>query len=190
MGIAEGNLPFPRGSTWGDFDRAGLTLSDTSASGLEGKEFRVRDTQNSTGDWVTLRVVKNDTGSAITPANQLLRFSTSSIKDFGRRIAGTTNSAGMVCVPIDDAYESSPTIPNYDLFYVVVKGPCAIAIDGANCNATVGQSVTCDNAGAIGDDVAAAGQCVIGALAATPGASDTTETVLVDLKLQLPPAAG
>ena len=185
-----GNLPFPRGKTWSDFGNAGLTLDDDTAKHLEGREYWVLDSEHNSGQPVKLRVVKNDTGSTITPSNQLLRFSTSSIGDFGCRIAGTTNSAGMVCVPIDDAYESTPTIPDDDLFYVVMEGRCAIAIDGANCNVTVGESVTCDNAGAIGDEAATAGQFTIGALCIAAGASDTTETVLVDIQLKKPPESG
>ena len=117
--MAEKSLPFPRGRTFYDAN-TDVTLSDTLYSHLEGQIFEVEDTEHGTGEKVLLRVVKNDTGAAITVARKFCEFSVTSSADWGLRV-GTfpADTAGAVCKPIDDAYTAGDTIDQYDLFYVV-----------------------------------------------------------------------
>lgn len=183
---AQKTLPFPRGETFNEGDL--VTMGDTYFDHLEGQVFEVEDTEHDTGVKTLLMIVKNDSDAAITPANQLLRFSTGS-KDFGRRITGETNSAGMVCVPIDDAYGSSPAIADNDLFYVVVDGWCDIMTGATAIDLSAHDAVTCDNSGALGAAAAAAGEFVIGTIDQASTDEDTAVRVLVGLDLHTPPAA-
>lgn len=188
--MADSNLPFPRGGTASDNGLAGVTISDTWLNQLEGKTFDVLDDTHGTGATVRLRVVKNDTGSAITPANQLLRFSTGA-KDFGRRIAGVSNSKSTVCVPIDDAYGATPTIADDDLFYVVVRGPCSIMTDAADVSLTAHDSVCSDGStGTLYKTKVIEGEYVVGTIDQDTAAEDTAVLVWVDADLKNPhPAA-
>lgn len=197
--MANSNLPFPRGSTASDYGNAGLTLSDTYLQEYEGIEYEVDDTIHNTGQKVTLRIVKNDTGSAITPATQLFQFSTGA-KDYGRRVGAVTGTAGMVCVPIDDAYNYkdvegtatafTPTdIPDDDLFYVVIKGPCLMMTGGTSINLATHGAVVCDAAGALGAAVAAAGKNPIGTIDQATTDTDTAVLVWADVTLKNVPAA-
>lgn len=185
---AQKTLPFKRGETF-NVDSV-VTMGDTGFDHLEGQIFEVEDTEHDTGVKVLLMVVKNDTGSVITPANQLLRFNSATAKDFGRRIVGATNAAGMVCVPIDDAYASSPTIADDDLFYVVLRGWCNIMSGATSINLSAHDPVTCDNAGALGAAATAAGEFVIGTIDQATTDEDTAVRVLVDIDLHAPPAVG
>lgn len=158
--MASKALPFPRGRTLSD-DLDNLTLSDTWYQHLEGKEFEVEDTVNGTGEKVILRVVKNDTGSAITVAKKFMRFNTNA-EDFGRRIAGVANAEGMFCVPMDDAYTVGDTIPDDDLFYVVVKGPVSVTTAAGSVSLSAHDPVATTAAGFIGGVKAQYGEFVAG----------------------------
>jgi hypothetical protein len=184
------NLPFPRGGTASDFGVAGLTLSDTWLSSLEGQEFEVQDTIHGTGTTVRLRIVKNDTGSPITAANQLLRFSTGE-KDFGRRIAGVSNSQTTVCVPLDDAYTAGLVIPDDDLFYVVMRGPVKIAADAADMAINAHDNVCSDGStGTLYKLAATEPQFIVGVADQGSDVEDTPMLIWADINLKAsPPAA-
>lgn len=158
--MASKALPFPRGKTLGD-SLDNLTLSDTWYQWLEGKEFEVEDTIHGTGEKVILRVVKNDTGSAITIAKRFMRFNTAA-EDFGRRIAGYVNAEGMYCVLPDDAYSVGATIPDDDMFYVVVKGPVSGTTAAGSVSLSAHDPVATTATGYIGGTKAQYGEFVAG----------------------------
>jgi hypothetical protein len=181
-------LPFPRGQ---EFTDAGeVTLGDTGYDHLEGKEYEVPDTQHNTGQLVTLRIVKNDSGAAIIGDNQLLRFSTATAADWGRRVAGIADSPGMMCVPIDDAYDTNDSIPDDSLFYVVVKGPCNIKTEDTVVGLDQYDPVSTDGSGRLDGAAAAAGEYVIGTVDVATVAENTPVLVHVTGCLHEPPAAG
>ena len=188
MSIARGQLPFPRGRTSCDFGLAGLTVSDTSLDELEGKTYEVLDDTHGTNSMVTLIVLKNDTGAAITPDNELYGFGTDA-GDFGRCVDAVTAAQGQVCVPIDDAYgsdtagDAGPNIPSDSLFYGVLKGPCYIKSGAANMALSAHDAVTCDAAGCLDDVAAAAGDFVIGVVDQAQAAEDAQTLVHVDIQL-------
>ena len=180
------NLPFPRGSTASCQGLADVTLSDTTWDALEGREYIVKDTEHGTGKMVTLMVVKAD-GTAITTANQLVKFSTTSANDWGRRVV-VNDTGGGVVMPVDDAYTASTVIAANDLFYVVTKGPCDIMAEATASAINSGESVTAEVL-AIFKDPAAAGEYVIGS--AMEDATESTVCLInVTGDLSLPPAAG
>ena len=178
MGMKEHALPFPRGQTMGD---GVLTLTDTYRDSLEGRLFTVPDTVNATGMEVTLRVVKNDTGSAITVARDLCQFSVATAKDFGRRIDshGSACTAGDISKPMDDAYTVAQSIPDDDLFYVVDEGPCQIRTESSSCSLTAQDAVAADGDGRINGAAAAAGEAVVGVIDATTAEESTAVLVYV-----------
>ena len=192
------NLPFPRGGTASDFGLPGVTTSDTWLDKWEGQEFEVDDTRHGTGHKVRLRIVKNDTGAVITPANQLLRFNTNA-KDFGRRIAGVSNSKATVCVPIDDEYNyngttvvaSPQTIPDDDLFYVVIKGPNYVMTDAANVGLAAHDNIVSDGStGTMYKSPALAGEFSPGTIDAATVAEDTAVLVWVDVNFKTAATSG
>ncbi len=182
-------LPFPRGQTASD---AGIaTTSDTWRQDLEGKIYETEDTVNGTGKPVKLRVVKNDTDGAITAARKFCRFSANE-KDFGRRIGTFPNDvAGGVCKPLDDAYTVGFSIPDDDLFYVVEEGNCQVLTNDDTLALNAGDGVASDSEGLVSDDVAAAGEFVVGQSDITT-TSGTAITLLIHVNAGLakPPAAG
>lgn len=146
MSLFRNNLPFERGGTYGG--ASGMTMSSVDIKKLVGATFVVPDDEHGTGAEVVLRLVKNDSGSAITFDNQIVRFGTDSL-DFGRYVDGTTNVNGMIGLPIDDAYTDSYSIADDDYFYVVQKGPCTIRTNASSFAGIAGEPVTPDSAGAL-----------------------------------------
>ncbi len=173
-------LPFPRGQAYSD---AGVvTMTDTLANDLLGRIFRTKDTVHGTGEEILLRVVKNDTGAAIVVANEdraLQRFSTIDLHDFGRKIAGEANAAGIVCKPIDDAYPDNFSIPDDDLFYVVERGPCYCTSDGTATSLNAGDGVSSGADGQLNGVPAAAGHYVVGMISEDADAVDTQVVVVI-----------
>lgn len=178
-------LPFPRGKTYNQLDV--LTMTATIFAEWEGREFEVDDTQHGTGTTVVLRIVRNTTGGAITPANQLFTFD-GDAKDFGRQVDAVTNTIGDLGVPIDDAYSAAPTIAENDLFYIVMYGPCNIMSGAANMAINARDAVTSDALGALDLDKAGAGEFVIGTADAAITAEDTASLIWVDIDLKKSPA--
>lgn len=156
------NLPFPRGQTFGD---GVLTLSDTYHHAQEGRVYEVPDTVHGTGVKVKLRVVKNDTGAAITVARNLCEFDGPDAYDFGRRVTSFGNNLsgqGVVCKPLDDAYAVGQVIPDQDLFYVCEEGPCTILTETGVVALPAGTALAANAQGTIDGARAAAGYYVIG----------------------------
>lgn len=160
-------LPFPRGRTASD--KGLVTLSDSWCDYLEGTMWVVQDTIHKSAVPTHLMIVKNDSTAAITVARLLYKFSTTDAYDFGRRIAGLNTTAGGICVPIDDAYAVGFSIPDNDLFYVIVRGFATLTATASSPNLYRGLTVlTSDNAGKVTE--AAAGNFPL-------GISDTTTQV-------------
>ncbi len=159
--MSEKTLPFPRGKTYGDgVVTLDVTNHDT-AKHLEGTIHEVEDTVHGTGQKVFLRIVKNESGAAITAARKLFYFGVSPL-DFGRRILGLVFANGMVCKPLDDAYPIAFSIPDGDLFYVVEKGLCTIQLESTAVALSQGDAVTTDQSGLLDGAVAGAGEYVVG----------------------------
>jgi len=138
-----------------------MTLANVNLDHLLGATFVVPDTEHDTGAEVVLRLVKNDSGSAITFDNQIVRFGYDS-KDFGRKVDGTTNVAGMIGLPIDDAFTDSYSIPANDYFYVVQKGPCTVRTNASSVGLIAHEPVTPDAAGALHGTRAGAYDFILG----------------------------
>jgi hypothetical protein len=178
--MAEKALPFPRGKTMGDGQ---LSLDDDTHKGLEGKVYQVPDTIHGTGQPVFLRVVKNDTGAAITIARKLCEFDGTDEYDFGRRITSFGNNIsghGVVCKPIDDAYTAGNTIPDDDLFYVVEAGYCDVVTESGAVSLPRGTAVTANSTGTIDGARAAAGNYVIGTAVQPMYTASTNVTINVN----------
>lgn len=163
------NLPFPRGQTFSD---GVLTMTDQFHSAQEGRVYEVDDTVHGTGVKIKLRVVKNDTGAAITVTREFAQFSGpptghGDVLDFGRRIGrvGVNLSAhGVIVKPIDDAYTVGQVIPAGDLFYVIESGWATVLTEGVLVALPARTAIAADAAGRINGAAAAAGQYVVGTM--------------------------
>jgi len=142
MGMFD-NLPFQRGSTY--FGVAGgataSTLDDTSAANLVGREYIVQDNTYNTGSWVRLRICRNDSGGTLQPS-RLVKFAPISVTGesvigYNQSAAGALTQASVVgYAAIGSTQAQAPektavvddllrfNVPSFDLFYVVVQGPC------------------------------------------------------------------
>lgn len=181
-------LPFPRGDTFYGGGGNGLTLTATMAAHLEGTIYEVPDTVHGLGGKVQLRIVRNDTGGAITAANKFCEMAAAAAGDYGRRVdTFPANTAGAVCKPLDDAYAAGLSIPANDLFYVVEAGPCSVLVAGAVTTSAAGTAVATTTAGLVSGAVAAAGEFAVGVNDALPVA-DTNVLVHVNAGLQAPEA--
>lgn len=187
MSLLGNNLPFERGGTFGG--ASGMTLANVNLDKLVGATFVVPDTEHNTGSEVVLRLVKNDSGSAITFDNQIVRFGTDA-GDFGRYVDGTTNLGGMVGLPIDDAYSASYSIADNDYFYLVQRGPCTVRTNSSSFTGIAGEPVMCDTAGALHDVIAHAYAFILGTLDADYSTAGGSTLVWVDANLWNPSGSG
>jgi len=171
-------LPFPRGGTMSDWGQ--ITGSDTMWHQLEGKIVKVVDTLHGTGQEMLLRIVKNDSGGALTVARKFMGFSVTDAGDFGRRSSGFAG-AGKVCKPLDDAYTVGQVIPQYDLFYVVEEGPCYVKTEASAVALTgTGNVVASDASGFVnGTPCAQASEYAAGVINAA------AITVATDIMVQI-----
>lgn len=183
-------LPFPRGKTASDYAALGsdAILTEGGFLGLCGRQYKVKDSVHGTEQEVTLRAVKN-LGSDITVARLGVAFSVASALDFGRKINGAP-AAGGVGLPIDDAYTVGSTIKQYDVFYVVEKGPCSVNTEASSVNLAAGAQVAFDDTGAVNGAAAAAGEFVLGTIDAASTTAAEAVVVHVDCNLAKPDAAG
>lgn len=176
MGSVYTTLPFERGKTFSTGNTN--VIGATKNLKLLGKTYVVPDTVHGTGNDVTLRVMMY-TGSDTTSDNVCYALSTTTEGDWGCKVSAVTGSQGVVGLPLDDAMTSGTAIPQYDLCYFVVKGPCDIKTDGVAA-LTAGSSVTTDASGYIDTTAAAASDFVLGVLAETAAqVAGTAETVFV-----------
>lgn len=167
-------MPFLRGTTYGDGQ---LTLTDATAEKLKGMVFETTDDLHGTGNSVMLRVVQNDSGSALTIARigKCVPFTTSNVS-FGKRASATLAGAGVVAKPIDDYYTEKGVseIPANDLYYVVEEGPCDLMGDASHSldSDAVGTPVSVSGSGLI--DSSEDGHFVVGATMEQADTSATT----------------
>lgn len=171
MGLYE-NMPFARGSTYYGISGGATTpqLDDTSADNLVGREYIHEDYTYGTGQWVKVRVCRNDSGGYLQPS-RLVRFNNFS-QVLGNAYLGgsstlTTNTApaalkglGYSSVQgyaacgsdgatgaektaiVDDLIPRGAVVAPYDLFYVVVSGPCLAYPSITVADLVCGQSVS------------------------------------------------
>ena len=103
-------------------------------------------------------------------------------------------TAGGACAPIDDAYAVGASIPDDDLFYVVIYGYCSVLTSASVTNLTAGEAIASDNAGLIANTNggAAAGEFVVGVCdyAASYSAATATRMFVCLSSFAMPPAAG
>jgi len=183
-------LPFERGDTFND--GSWLTLDDTVIKSLEGHTFWVEDTVHNTGMPVGLIAVKNDTGAAITVARKFCKFSNTDAYDLPRRI-GTfpNNTAGGLCLALDDAYTVGDSIPDDDIFWCVFYGVVDVLTAATVASLASNMNVASTNAGVIKDGAAAAGETVLGTLVpADSWSAATAATVFMDVSFRGAEAAG
>lgn len=138
-------LPFPRGTTFreGDTDETESTVE----SNFLGAEFQVLDTEHDTKRPVTLKLVKNASGSALA-ANLAVTYrvgASALAGDQGRVIGGYCDAiAERAAGVVDDAYGSA-TIADDDLFYIVRRGPVDVTMGDIASSVTYGDQIVTDN---------------------------------------------
>lgn len=171
--MSHNSLPFARGEVWSD----GLvTLTDTIAESLAGRTYECNDTVHGTGEPVTLRIVRNDSGAALTSSYRPLRWATGEL-DIGRGVAGFANAQGQRCIPMDDAYTAGTSIADMDLFYAVDEGPCYIYTEATTVNLAAHDPVCADATGYLDGTTATTGDYVIGVI--DQASTTTSEAVVV-----------
>lgn len=118
-------MPFPRGSSYGVTD-------ETLAVHLEGREYEVQDQRYGTNLTVRLRVVRNRSGATLS-GKRLAQFAATAGKD-SIEVSGYAKVDSTKAFVIDDV--GSQAIPDKDLFYVVVSGPCLVktSLEGGATN--------------------------------------------------------
>lgn len=133
------NPPFARGSVGTNYSDPG-TIDTTGASHLEGTEWVFEDKDfaaavdgvipDRTNQFVTCRVVRNKTGSAVLP-KRFVKFKSDGTGsgDYGGQINGygTIGTAGGIV----DEFLPAAGAANNDLFWLVVQGPTKVTSDTA-----------------------------------------------------------
>ncbi len=179
-------LPFARGSTWSDWDSS---VTAGSGEGLVGRTFVTNDSEHGTNVPVVLRVVRNDSGAAITTAKKCLGFGTAA-KDFGRNVKSqATVTQGEVAKPMDDAMTASKSIASNDLFYLVESGPCYI-VHSADPSIAQHANICTDAGGKIDATVAGDDDFIVGILDAAATTTEGDSNALVWVKEGLVGIAG
>lgn len=171
MGLYE-NMPFARGSTY--FSAAGGAVApqadDTSAANLVGRTYIHEDLVYGTGQWVKVKICRNDSGGYLqggrlvrynnfsqafgnaypqgsnvlttgTSAAPLLGLGYTSVQGYSALGSGTTIGPEKTGI-IDDLLPANFYVQPYDLFYVVVSGPCLAYPSLAAADYINGQSIT------------------------------------------------
>lgn len=124
------DLPFDRGCTYGVTD-------DTLAVYMEGKEYIHQDKTYGTGMFVKVRCCRNNSGATLL-GKRAAKFNLTAGKgeyDVAGYCTVTAERTGI----IDDLLP--PTgVPDNDLFWLVISGPCLArtAVDATNANVAVG----------------------------------------------------
>jgi hypothetical protein len=111
--------PWPRGYTF--YNGSTIDSSNLGGTNLEGKEYRFEDTIYNTGQYVTVRVVRNSGSFALLP-KRLVTFDTSYV---GQRCNGYSTVSYAPCLPVDELLPTAGVVAN-DLFYVIMEGPCGV----------------------------------------------------------------
>ena len=188
MGLFE-NLPFDRGAT--HFGAPGgavvPTLDDTAAAQYVGREYIHEDRTYNTGSWVKVRVCRNDSGISLVPgrlakvgpaptAYNLGGSNVAGNQGLGACI-GYANTGSTASVAPEKGYVIDEllkyNVPPYDLFYIVVKGPClaytsSATADFADSN-TIGVGDFLHAATAASSQAGTAGRVAVAGFAGTAG---------------------
>lgn len=160
--------PFPRGETWYNGGTIPNFLSppplysgEPGGWNVEGKEYEFEDGVSGTGVenkgygtgfYVRVRCVRNNSGVNILPG-QLCTFTTTyvdgtTVKPYGMVIGGVTTTLAEFCYPADE-FLPPAGVPQGDLFYIVVDGPCLLQLSNSgNVVTSAGQKVVSATAGA------------------------------------------
>lgn len=185
-----GDLPFPRGKT-----ASGGLITPTVNYRKEvcGKFYWSPDTVHSTDVPVVLLTVRNRTGGDITVARKFAELDITHAYGVANAVdTFPCDTAGGVCAALDDAYVVGGTIPENDLFYVVVYGFVSVLTDSAVNSLAAGGGVVSTNAGLIANKATgAAGEFIVGRLdyAASYSAATATRIFACLPSLAPPPAA-
>lgn len=118
------NPPFARGRTFFNGETIDTSTTPYGGTNYEGKEYLIEDTIYGTGLYVTLRVVRNESGVTLY-GKRLVKFQNGFV---GQRVDGYTVSSSLGPLggyPVDEAYAANGVV-NHDLFYIVTGGPCAV----------------------------------------------------------------
>lgn len=108
------SLPFARGETW----HGSGTVESTSAEKILGHKYEVLDTENGTGRFVTLQIVRNESGGTLAAGDCVLYKA----NETGLSIGGLGSPVdGRFAGYVDSLYAS--TIAANDVFYIVLSGP-------------------------------------------------------------------
>lgn len=131
------DLPFQRGQTRRAYDDdTGTTNVATAETHLEGKEYTIEDIDFSassnnyqstrSGKYVTLRCVRNKTGSALLP-KRAAKFKTdgSTADVYGGQMDGYAEAVGVIGGVVDE-FLPDAGVPDGELFWLVVAGPTKI----------------------------------------------------------------
>lgn len=120
------NLPFKRGATYG-------TTDTTFATHLEGKEYIHEDQAYGTGVYVKVRICRNNSGITLL-GKRAAKFNIVAGK-VDQDVSGYADVTSERSYIIDDLLPALG-VPNGDLFFVVIEGPClartGLAADGTN----------------------------------------------------------
>lgn len=115
-------LPFPRGSTaFGNINTNVYTPTSTDLAQWEGREWIINNDQFPNNGLICLRCVRNVSGIALQ-SKRLVTFKTLL---WPKQVDGYARVNPVFARPVDDAL-GSITVPNNDLFYVVMWGACLI----------------------------------------------------------------
>jgi hypothetical protein len=170
-------LPFALDKTWSDFGHVGMSLDSDTGKYLEGQIFEHLDDKHGTGRMSQYIVLKNRSGGALTVARKLLAFGTNAL-DLWRRVSGYNSVAGAIVVAMSDEYTVGDEIPENDLFWGKIEGPCYL-LKGAG---TIARGAALQSAADAKVEAAEAGNFIVGTLDA---ASDEAETVVAHLAGEL-----
>ena len=149
------NLPFKRGATYG-------ATSNTAAPQFEGKEYIHEDMAYGTGAYVKVRICRNNSGVTLLP-KRAVKFNLTAGKGFWD-VAGYATVAAEKSGIVDEFIPVGVGVPNGDLFYVVVDGPCLASTElagdvnnniavGDGLQATSGATTGATTAGRVGEAV-------------------------------------
>jgi hypothetical protein len=185
--------PFARGTTY--FGGATLDLSDLTQIGgeiLEGRHYWFDDTLHNSGCEVEVKVCRNMSATPVLPGQLLLPTITATAPgDLVGRVNGVTTGAALFCYIADEILPGTG-VPQYDLFYVVVKGPVVVNMPAANPAITAGNLLVSAATGQVGlqdltGATAALGNNVqnsIGRSMQTVGASAPSPLLLVNADIR------
>ena len=161
-------LPFPRGETYKSNAGDNITMAADTGASLVGQTFEQPDLVHGTGRVLTLRIVRNESGGALTVAtiaNRFLSYRATTAYDVGSVVDGISGTVSEGARPIDDFYAEKTnlvTIPVHDLFYVIDSGPAYCITAAASASLAHGVPVTNDALGALQNTLALGGQVVQG----------------------------